>query len=57
MEISDFRENDYNSAGNSYFWAWPKFNIFANFDPLMANDGLLKCLSKADSIRAFCRVQ
>ena len=26
----------------TYFWAWSKFNIFANFDPLMANDGSLK---------------
>ena len=32
----------YNSAGNSHFWAWSNFNIFANFDPLMANDGSLK---------------
>ena len=32
-----------NSAGNSYFWAWSKFNIFANLDPLMANDSSLKC--------------
>ena len=25
-----------------YFWAWLKFNTFASFDPLMANDGALK---------------
>ena len=27
---------------NTHFWAWSKFNIFANFDPLMANGGALK---------------
>ena len=42
IEIFNFRENSYNSAVNTYFWAWSKFNIFANFDPLMANDGALK---------------
>ena len=38
----NFRENDYNSAINTHFWAWSNFNIFANFDPFMANDSALK---------------
>ena len=32
----------YNSAVNTHFWVWSKFNSFANFDPLMANDGALE---------------
>ena len=38
----DFRENDYNSAVNTHFWAMSKFNKIANFYPLMANDGSLE---------------
>ena len=37
----DFCENDYNSTGNSHFWAWSNFNIFANFGLLMTNNGAL----------------
>ena len=41
-KIFDFCKNDYNLAGNTHFWAWSKFNSFANIDPLMANGGALK---------------
>ena len=34
-----FRENDYNSAVKTHFWAWSRFNRYANFDPLRTNDG------------------
>ena len=32
----------YNSAVNTHFWVWSKFNSFASFVPLMANNGLLE---------------
>ena len=32
----------YDSAVNTYFWAWSNFNIFANFDSLRTNDGALE---------------
>ena len=35
---------------NSHFWAWSKFNSFANFDPLMANNGSLKLLDQAEYV-------
>ena len=35
------------------FWAWSKFNIFANFDPLKTNDSALECLIKANPVWAF----
>ena len=41
-EIFDFRENDYNSAENTDFWARSNFNSFSNFGPLMTNDGALE---------------
>ena len=37
-----FCEDDYNLAVNTHFWAWSNFNIFANFVPLMANNGALE---------------
>ena len=36
----------YNLAAKTHFWAWLKFNSFANFDPLMTNDGALKLLDQ-----------
>ena len=39
--FSIFAKNDYNSAVNTHFWAWSKFNIFADFDPLKTNDSAL----------------
>ena len=41
-DFLNFRENDYNLVINTHFWGRSKFNIIANFDSLMANDGLLK---------------
>ena len=49
----NFRENDYNSAVNTHFWARSKFNSIANFDPLMANDGSLESFAKESSFWAF----
>ena len=37
-----FCENDYNSAENTYLQARSNFNSFANFSPLMKNDGVLE---------------
>ena len=41
-KIFDFHEYDYNSAVNTYFWAWSNFISFANFVPLITNDGALE---------------
>ena len=41
-KIFDFRENDYNSAENTDFWARSNFKSFRNFGPLMTNDGVLE---------------
>ena len=41
-KFSIFAKNDYNSAVNTHFWACSKYNSFANFDPLMVNDGALE---------------
>ena len=56
-EFFNFRENDYNSAVNIHFWAWSNFNIFANFDPLMANDGTLKSSRPEICFRSSSRGQ
>ena len=42
LKIFDFRENDYDLAGNSNIWGWSNFNSFANFGPLMTNNGALE---------------
>ena len=42
-----------NTTGNSHFWAWSNFNIFANFDLLMANDGLLNLSRQAEFVLGF----
>ena len=52
IDIFDFCENDYNSAGNSHFWAGSNFHIFANFGPSRTNDGALELSDRAGVIFA-----
>ena len=42
--------SDYNLAVNTHFWARSKFNSIVNFDPLMANNGLLKSWDQTDFV-------
>ena len=49
-KIFNFCKNDYKSAVNSHVWAWSKFNIFANFGPLMANDSALESSYQGESV-------
>ena len=37
-KMFDVREKDCNSAVHTHFWAWPKFHIFAHFDPRKTHD-------------------
>ena len=37
-------------AVSTHFWAWSKFNIFAIFDSLMANNGALKSFRQSGFI-------
>ena len=39
LKIFYVRENDYNLAENAKFWVGSNLNSFANFGPLMTNDG------------------
>ena len=48
----DFCENGqlYNSAENTVFWARSNFNGFANFGPLMTNDGAFESSHQGEVI-------
>ena len=46
----DFCKNDYNLAKNINFWARPNCNSFANFGPLMTNDGALESSHQGENI-------
>ena len=49
----DFCENDYNLAENTEFCARSNLNSFANFGPLMTNDGVLES-SRQEEISVGC---
>ena len=42
--------NDYNSAENTKILARPNFNSFANFDPLITNNGVLQSVHQGECV-------